>query len=144
LASIELSQLESHLWEAANILRGPVDAADFTTYVFPQLFFKRKVWAGVSVATRGSWQHNNAFRTKTCETNSLPNGRFSNASGRLNRLSLFSVPIAGNIVANLAATHCPILSYFHLSQIKVRTVFLPVAGSVEGSVVSVKWLPSNL
>jgi type I restriction enzyme M protein len=22
-------QLESHLWEAANILRGPVDAADF-------------------------------------------------------------------------------------------------------------------
>ncbi len=35
------SQLESHLWEAANILRGPVDAADFKTYVFPLLFFKR-------------------------------------------------------------------------------------------------------
>jgi type I restriction enzyme M protein len=34
-------QLESHLWEAANILRGPVDAADFKTYVFPLLFFKR-------------------------------------------------------------------------------------------------------
>ena len=33
--------LESHLWEAANILRGPVDAADFKTYVFPLLFFKR-------------------------------------------------------------------------------------------------------
>jgi type I restriction enzyme M protein len=30
-----LSQLESHLWEAANILRGTVDAADFKTYVFP-------------------------------------------------------------------------------------------------------------
>jgi type I restriction enzyme M protein len=29
------------LWEAANILRGPVDAADFKTYVFPLLFFKR-------------------------------------------------------------------------------------------------------
>jgi type I restriction-modification system DNA methylase subunit len=41
LASIELSQLESHLWEAANILRGAVDAADFKTYVFPLLFFKR-------------------------------------------------------------------------------------------------------
>jgi type I restriction enzyme M protein len=41
LASIELSQLESHWWEAANILRGPVDAADFKTYVFPLLFFKR-------------------------------------------------------------------------------------------------------
>jgi type I restriction enzyme M protein len=36
-----LSQLESHLWEAANIFRGPVDAADFKTYVFPLLFFKR-------------------------------------------------------------------------------------------------------
>jgi type I restriction enzyme M protein len=32
-----LNQLESHLWEAANILRGPVDAADFKTYVFPLL-----------------------------------------------------------------------------------------------------------
>jgi type I restriction enzyme M protein len=41
LASINLSQFESHLWEAANILRGPVDAADFKTYVFPLLFFKR-------------------------------------------------------------------------------------------------------
>jgi len=36
-----LSQLESHLWEAANILRGPVDAADFKRNVFPLLFFKR-------------------------------------------------------------------------------------------------------
>ncbi len=39
--STTLPQLESHLWEAANILRGPVDAADFKTYVFPLLFFKR-------------------------------------------------------------------------------------------------------
>ena len=39
--SITLSQLESHLWESANILRGPVDAADFKSYVFPLLFFKR-------------------------------------------------------------------------------------------------------
>jgi len=38
---VTLSQLESHLWEAANILRGPVDAADFKSYVFPLLFFKR-------------------------------------------------------------------------------------------------------
>ncbi len=37
----DLSSLESHLWEAANILRGPVDAADFKTYIFPLLFFKR-------------------------------------------------------------------------------------------------------
>ena len=41
-----LNQLESHLWESANILRGPVDAADFKTYIFPLLFFKRicDVW----------------------------------------------------------------------------------------------------
>lgn len=38
---LDLSTLESHLWEAANILRGPVDAADFKTYIFPLLFFKR-------------------------------------------------------------------------------------------------------
>jgi type I restriction enzyme M protein len=38
---IDLSKLEAHLWESANILRGPVDAADFKTYVFPLLFFKR-------------------------------------------------------------------------------------------------------
>lgn len=35
------SELEHHLWEAANILRGPVDAADFKTYIFPLLFYKR-------------------------------------------------------------------------------------------------------
>ena len=39
--SLGLAALESHLWEAANILRGPVDAADFKTYIFPLLFFKR-------------------------------------------------------------------------------------------------------
>lgn len=38
---MSLSTLESHLWEAANILRGPVDAADFKTYIFPLLFYKR-------------------------------------------------------------------------------------------------------
>lgn len=41
MAELELGRLESHLWAAANILRGPVDAADFKTYVFPLLFFKR-------------------------------------------------------------------------------------------------------
>lgn len=46
MTTITLSQLESHLWESANILRGPVDAADFKTYIFPLLFFKRicDVW----------------------------------------------------------------------------------------------------
>ena len=39
--TMDLSTLENHLWESANILRGPVDAADFKTYIFPMLFFKR-------------------------------------------------------------------------------------------------------
>jgi type I restriction enzyme M protein len=38
---LSIHQLSNHLWEAANILRGPVDAADFKTYIFPMLFFKR-------------------------------------------------------------------------------------------------------
>ncbi|MQM30893.1 MAG: DNA methylase [Candidatus Accumulibacter phosphatis] len=44
--TVSVDQLESHLWESANILRGPVDAADFKTYIFPLLFLKRicDVW----------------------------------------------------------------------------------------------------
>lgn len=38
---VTLSELEAHLWESANILRGPVDQADFKSYVFPLLFLKR-------------------------------------------------------------------------------------------------------
>lgn len=38
---LSLAELESHLWESANILRGPVDQADFKSYVFPLLFLKR-------------------------------------------------------------------------------------------------------
>ena len=34
-------QLKPMLWEAANILRGRVDASDFKAYVFPLLFLKR-------------------------------------------------------------------------------------------------------
>jgi type I restriction enzyme M protein len=32
--------LEARLWASANALRGPVDPADFKTYVFPMLFWK--------------------------------------------------------------------------------------------------------
>jgi len=45
--TLALSQLESHLWEAANILRGsPVDRTDWKSYILPLLFFKRicDVW----------------------------------------------------------------------------------------------------
>jgi type I restriction enzyme M protein len=45
--TITLSTLESHLWEAANILRGsPVDRTDWKSYILPMLFYKRicDVW----------------------------------------------------------------------------------------------------
>ncbi|WP_233148305.1 type I restriction-modification system subunit M N-terminal domain-containing protein [Rhodopirellula sp. MGV] len=38
---LELQTLCIHLGEFANIIRGPVDAADYKTYIFPLLFFKR-------------------------------------------------------------------------------------------------------
>lgn len=43
---LSLSQLESHLWEAANILRGTIDSSDFKHYIFGLLFYKRlsDVW----------------------------------------------------------------------------------------------------
>lgn len=36
-----LEDLEHHLWEAAHIITGPIDASDYKTYIFPILFFKR-------------------------------------------------------------------------------------------------------
>jgi type I restriction enzyme M protein len=44
---VTLAELESHLWGAANILRGsPVDRTDWKSYILPLLFFKRicDVW----------------------------------------------------------------------------------------------------
>jgi len=38
---MRLAELESWLLEAANKLRGPIDNADFKTYIFPLLFYKR-------------------------------------------------------------------------------------------------------
>lgn len=39
--TISLKELENHLWEAAHIITGPIDASDYKTYIFPILFFKR-------------------------------------------------------------------------------------------------------
>ena len=40
-ASMTLSELESHLAKAADLLRGAIDQADFKAYIFPLMFFKR-------------------------------------------------------------------------------------------------------
>ncbi len=46
MSTLTLPQLESHLWGAANLLRGSIDSADFKHYIFGLLFFKRlsDVW----------------------------------------------------------------------------------------------------
>ncbi len=53
--TLALNALESHLWEAANILRGsPLDRADWKSYILPLLFFKRicDVWDEETAAVR--------------------------------------------------------------------------------------------
>ena len=43
---LTLDQLESHLWRAADILRGSIDSSDYKHYIFGLLFYKRlcDVW----------------------------------------------------------------------------------------------------
>ncbi|MBM4253610.1 MAG: SAM-dependent DNA methyltransferase [Deltaproteobacteria bacterium] len=43
---ISIQELESHLWGAADILRGSIDSADYKHYIFGLLFYKRlcDVW----------------------------------------------------------------------------------------------------
>lgn len=44
--TVTLSELEQHLWGAANILRGSIDSGEYKSYIFGLLFFKRlsDVW----------------------------------------------------------------------------------------------------
>jgi type I restriction enzyme M protein len=46
VAKLTQAELERHLWQAADILRGTVDAGDYKQYIFGLLFYKRlcDVW----------------------------------------------------------------------------------------------------
>lgn len=41
MSKLTLQQLEAHLWESANILRGTIDSSDYKNYIFGLLFLKR-------------------------------------------------------------------------------------------------------
>lgn len=41
MSKLTLQELESHLWESANILRGSIDSSDYKNYIFGLLFLKR-------------------------------------------------------------------------------------------------------
>ncbi len=51
MTTLTQQDLEARLWGSANALRGPVDPADFKTYVFPMLFWK---WIS------DTWEHEHA------------------------------------------------------------------------------------
>lgn len=64
---ISLASLENYLAEAANLLRGSIDQADFKAYIFPLMFFKRisDVYLeeyGIALADSGGDHEFAAFR----------------------------------------------------------------------------------
>lgn len=55
---------EPHLWRAADILRGAIDAVDYKRYIFGLLFFKR-----LSDVWEEEFEERLAlFRDKNCKT----------------------------------------------------------------------------
>ena len=75
---LSLPELESHLWGAAIILRGLVDAGDYKQFIFPLLFYKRlsDVW---------DEEYNQAF-TESDEKHTRLAWRMSASSSRLARI----------------------------------------------------------
>lgn len=41
MEKLTLQELEAHLWRAADILRGKIESAEYKSYIFGLLFFKR-------------------------------------------------------------------------------------------------------
>ena len=53
---ILLNQIESHLWESANMLRSPVDAVDFNIFIFLRLFSSIYVIFGIKSQGMPAWR----------------------------------------------------------------------------------------
>jgi type I restriction enzyme M protein len=70
MTTTTLSILESHLWEAANILRGsPVDRTDWKSYILPLMFFKWVCDARREFPNKHRFQDpdNSIFCTRDCD-----------------------------------------------------------------------------
>ncbi|MFL6054986.1 MAG: N-6 DNA methylase [Actinoallomurus sp.] len=70
--TITQQELESRLLSAANALRGPVDPADFKTYVFPMLF-----WEWIS----DTWEHEQDYGVELTEEIEADYHRFDLPAG---------------------------------------------------------------
>ena len=99
--TITQSDLEGRLWKAANALRGPVDPADFKTYVFPMLFWK---W----ISDTWVYEHDEA----------LENVRARYASGEPPALDGVSIRLEPGRKVALVRAHGPIEDVLQLTHVE--------------------------
>jgi len=73
-----LQQLESHLWGAANILRGKIDSSDYKHYIFGLLFYKRicDVWEEEYEDRMSEFNDDELARDPDEHRFNIPNGHF--------------------------------------------------------------------
>jgi type I restriction enzyme M protein len=73
-----LQQLESHLWGAANILRGKIDSSDYKHYIFGLLFYKRicDVWEEEYEDRMSVFNDDELARDPDEHRFNIPNGHF--------------------------------------------------------------------
>ena len=60
--ALSKTELESKLWQAADILRGQIDAADYKNYIFSLLFLKTALGPLLTRRWRMPWRR--VFRAK--------------------------------------------------------------------------------
>ncbi|MDM8535943.1 type I restriction-modification system subunit M [Desulfobacterales bacterium HSG17] len=75
---LTLTNLESHLWGAANILRGKIDSSDYKHYIFGLLFYKRicDVWEEEYEARMAEFDNDELARHPDEHRFSIPQGHF--------------------------------------------------------------------